>query len=46
MLYRRGALTDILVEGADLAGACATTEEMHDKAQRLLAGDRALAEAI
>ena len=46
VLYRRGALTDVLAEGADLPGACASTEVMREKAKRLLAGDRALAEAI
>ncbi|WP_426954097.1 hypothetical protein [Muricoccus radiodurans] len=46
VLYRRGALTDVLAEGADLPGACASTVEMRDKAKRLLAGDRALADAI
>lgn len=46
VLYRRGALTDNITGGADLPGACATTEEMRDKALRLIAGDAALAEAI
>ncbi|MBP0447017.1 glycosyltransferase [Roseomonas sp. SSH11] len=46
VLYRRGSLTDTLAEGADLPGACADTAEMRDKAQRLLAGDSNLAEAI
>jgi hypothetical protein len=46
VLYRRGALSDVLADGADLAGACVTTDEMRDKAKRLLEGDRALAEAI
>jgi glycosyltransferase involved in cell wall biosynthesis len=46
VLYRRGALIDTLAEHADLAGACASTEEMREKALRLIAGDRALADAI
>jgi hypothetical protein len=46
VLYRRGALTDTLARGADLPGACATTEEMRKKAFRLLCGGRALADAI
>jgi hypothetical protein len=46
VLYRRGALTDTLAGGADLPGACADAKEMHDKAKRLLGGDKALAEAI
>jgi hypothetical protein len=46
VLYRRGALTDVLAEGADLPGACASTEVMRNKAERLLAGDRDLAKAI
>jgi hypothetical protein len=46
VLYRRGALTDILAGGADLPGACASTEEMRDKTRRLIDGDGALAEAI
>jgi len=46
VLYRRGALSDVLAGGADLAGACATTDEMRDKARRLLAGDRELADSI
>jgi len=45
-LYMRGALIDILTGGADLSGACGTIEEMHAKAQRLLDGDRVLADAI
>ena len=45
-LYLRGALIDTLTGGADLPGACATIEEMRSKTQRLLAGDRILAEAI
>ena len=45
VLYRRGALTDVIA-GAPLPGACADTAEMHDKAQRLIGGDRDLAEAI
>ncbi len=46
VLYRRGALTDILAGGADLPGACASTAEMRAKAERLLAGDLGLAEAV
>jgi hypothetical protein len=46
VLYRKNALIDMLTGGADLAGACADTEEMRDKAERLLAGDRRLADAI
>jgi hypothetical protein len=45
VLYRRGALTDAIA-GAPLPGACADTAEMHEKARRLLGGDRDLAEAI
>jgi hypothetical protein len=45
VLYRRGTLTDVLA-GGPLPGACADTAEMHDKARRLIAGDRTLAEAI
>ena len=45
VLYRRGALTDVIA-GEPLPGACANTAEMHDKAGRLLGGDRDLAEAI
>jgi hypothetical protein len=46
VLYRRGSLADILADHADLAGACATTEEMHGKAMRLLEGDSDLATDI
>jgi glycosyltransferase involved in cell wall biosynthesis len=45
-LYLRGALMDMLLGGADLPAACADTAEMAAKARRLIAGDRALAEAI
>jgi hypothetical protein len=45
-LYLRGALIDTLTGCADLPGACETIEEMHAKAQRLLSGDRILADAI
>ena len=45
-LYLRGALIDMLTGHADLPGACAGIAEMRDKAQRLLAGDRELANAI
>lgn len=45
-LYLRGALIDALTGGADLPGACETIAEMHTKAQRLLNGDRILADAI
>jgi hypothetical protein len=45
VLYRRGALTDVIA-GTPLPGACTDTGEMRDKARRLLAGDRGLAEAI
>ena len=46
VLYRRDALIDKLTHGAGFAGACASTGEMHDKARRLLAGDRGLAASI
>jgi hypothetical protein len=45
VLYRRGTLIDLLA-GADLPGACADTLEMREKARRLLAGDKVLADAI
>jgi hypothetical protein len=45
-LYLRGALIDTLTGGADLPGACETVAEMHAKAQRLLNGDRILADEI
>jgi hypothetical protein len=45
VLYRRGTLIDTLA-GGELAGACADTDEMRTKAHALLAGDRALADAI
>jgi glycosyltransferase involved in cell wall biosynthesis len=45
-LYLRGALIDTLTSGADLPGACGNVEEMRAKTQRLLHGDRILAEAI
>jgi hypothetical protein len=45
-LYLRGALIDRLMGGADLPGSCADVSEMLSKAQRLLAGDAVLAEAI
>jgi hypothetical protein len=46
VLYLRGALIDTLAGGADLPGACTDAFEMHNKALRLIAGDRDLAEAI
>jgi hypothetical protein len=46
VLYRRGALIDTLNGHADVAGACSDIDEMHRKAQALLAGDRGLAEEI
>lgn len=46
VLYRRGALLDVLAEGADAPGACADTDEMRAKARALLAGDLRLAETI
>jgi hypothetical protein len=45
VLYRRGALIDTLA-GIELPGACADVDEMRAKARVLLAGDRALADAI
>jgi hypothetical protein len=45
VLYRRGTLTDVIA-GSPLPGACADAAEMRDKARRLIAGDRALAEAV
>jgi glycosyltransferase involved in cell wall biosynthesis len=45
VLYLRGALIDTLA-GSDLPGACADVNEMRTKARALLAGDRALADAI
>jgi glycosyltransferase involved in cell wall biosynthesis len=45
VLYRTGALIDTLA-GSQLPGACSDTQEMRAKAQRLLDGDHALAEAI
>jgi hypothetical protein len=45
-LYMRGALIDILVGGADLPGACENITVMREKAQRLLSGDKELAQAI
>jgi hypothetical protein len=45
-LYLRGALMDMLAEGADLPAACADTAEMAAKARRLIEGDAGLAEAI
>ena len=45
-LYLRGALVDMLAGGAELLGACDDVADMRSKAQRLLAGDRTLAEAI
>jgi hypothetical protein len=44
VLYRRGALIDTL--GTNLPGACTDTAEMREKALRLLAGDRVLADTI
>ena len=46
VLYRRGALIDLLTDGADLPGACVDTAEMRTKAHALLGGDRLMAEAI
>lgn len=46
VLYRRGALLDMLTDRADLPGACADTAEMRAKVRRLLGGDHRLAEAI
>jgi hypothetical protein len=45
-LYLRGTLIDILTDAADVPGACETIEEMRSKTQRLLNGDRILADAI
>jgi hypothetical protein len=45
-LYLRGALIDTLMSGADLPGACSSVEEMRVKTERLLRGDRTLADAI
>jgi glycosyltransferase involved in cell wall biosynthesis len=46
VLYRRGGLIDTLAKEPNLPGACVDTVEMRNKAQRLLAGDRALARLI
>lgn len=46
VLYLKGATIDHLAGGADLPGRCADTKEMHAKASRLIAGDRALADSI
>lgn len=46
VLYKRGALSDILAGQADSPGACADSEEMRAKALRLIAGDADLANAI
>jgi hypothetical protein len=46
VLYRRGALLDVLADGADNPGACADTDDMRMKARALLGGDRRLAAAI
>jgi hypothetical protein len=46
VLYRAGALIDMLAGRADLPGRCRDTGEMREKAQRLLGGDRELADAI
>lgn len=45
VLYRSGTLTDLLA-GGRLPGTCADTDEMRDKARRLIRGDRDLAAAI
>ncbi|WP_137179342.1 glycosyltransferase [Roseomonas sp. AR75] len=45
VLYRRGALCDVLAGGGGPA-ACADVAEMREKALRLMAGDQALTEAI
>lgn len=45
-LYLRGALMDMLTDGADLPSACADTAEMAAKARRLIEGDSGLADAI
>jgi hypothetical protein len=46
VLYMRGALIDQLADRANLPGACADFDEMRRKAERILAGDLSLAEAI
>ena len=46
VLFRRGALLDRISGHAGLPGCCASTRELRAKATALLAGDRALAEAI
>jgi hypothetical protein len=46
VLYRRDALIDTVMSGADVPGACVDAAEMDVKARALLAGDRDLADAI
>ena len=46
VLYRRGALIDVVADGIDNPGACADSEEMRAKTRALLGGDRRLADAI
>ncbi|HEY7134365.1 MAG TPA: hypothetical protein VIB48_04795 [Acidimicrobiia bacterium] len=46
VLYRRDALIDTLMSGADMPGACDDAAEMEAKARALLAGDRDVADAI
>jgi hypothetical protein len=45
-LYLRGMLIDKLTNGAELPGGCRDITEMRNKTQRLLSGDRGLAEEI
>jgi hypothetical protein len=45
-LYLRGTLIDKLTDGAELPGGCRDIAEMRNKTQRLLSGDRGLAEEI
>jgi len=45
VLYRSGTLLDLLA-GGGLPGTCIDTADMENKAKRLIAGDRALAETI
>jgi glycosyltransferase involved in cell wall biosynthesis len=46
VLYHQGTLTDLLGGDGEQPGRCASVSEMREKAKRLLAGDRALAESI
>ena len=46
VLYRSGALIDMLSGSADLPGRCSNTAEMRRKVQGLLRGDNVLGDAI